>query len=89
MGVSLPHDVNERLVARLRERIRKIDAVQMDVDACGADGSHCERSVAIAMDMQMVVRLADGYRQRAIFWFDGHAFWIVPVRSRKAKLKLP
>ena len=89
MGASLAPDVNERLVARLRERVQAIDAAQVDVDACGAHGSHCERSIAIAIDIQSVVRLADDYRQLAIFWFDGRAFWIIPVRSNKAKLKLP
>lgn len=89
MGVSQAPDVNERLSARLRERARKIDAVQVDVDACGADNSHCESSIAIAIDMQSAIRLAGDYRQLAIFWFDGQCFWILPVRSGKAKLKLP
>ncbi|MEO7216853.1 MAG: DUF3293 domain-containing protein [Gemmatimonadaceae bacterium] len=89
MGARQPPDLNDALVARLREQARKIDAVQVDVDACGVDGSHCERSIAIEIDIQAAIRLADVYRQLAIFWFDGDAFWIIPVRSNKAKLKLP
>jgi hypothetical protein len=27
--------------------------------------------------------------QLAIFWFDGEAFWIFPVHSRNARLRLP
>ncbi|MEO9226455.1 MAG: DUF3293 domain-containing protein [Gemmatimonadaceae bacterium] len=89
MGVAQAADVNDALVARLRERARQIEAVQVDVDACGVDGSHCENSIAIAINIQAAIRLADVYRQLAIFWFDGDAFWIIPVRSNKAKLKLP
>ena len=89
MGVGQPADVNDALVARLREQARKIDAVHVDVDACGVDGSHCESSIAIAIEFEAAIHLADVYRQLAIFWFDGAAFWIIPVRSTEAKLKLP
>ena len=59
------------------------------VNACSPDGSHCEKSVAIALDMQSVIDLADRYRQLAAFWFDGEVFWIIPVRSSLPKVRLP
>jgi hypothetical protein len=89
MGVSQRDDVNARLAASLQEEARKLGATQLLVDACGAGSAHCESSIAIALDMQSVIRLADRYQQLAIFWFDGEAFWIIPVRSSKQKLKLP
>jgi hypothetical protein len=89
MGVTQAQEVNSRLAARLLDDVRKLRVTQMHVDACGADSSHCEASVAIATELRSVVRLADRYRQLAIFWFDGDAFWIHPVRSGKCALKLP
>lgn len=88
MGVTQPPETNDELVARLRIRVAGIGAVQAEVDACGVAASHCERSIAIAIDLQSVIRIADEFRQLAIFWFDGSAFWIIPVRSDKAKQKL-
>lgn len=80
---------NRRLAARLQGDAAELGAVQLCVDACSPDGSHREMSVAIALDLQSLVDLATRYQQLAIFWFDGAAFWIVPVRSSKTKVRLP
>ena len=89
MGLRHPAAENERLAASLQQEVAALIGTQLRVTACSPDGSHCEESIAIALDLRMVIDLADRYRQLAIFWFDGDAFWIIPVRSSKAKVRLP
>jgi hypothetical protein len=80
---------NERLAASLQQEVSGLSVAQSSVTAFSPDGSHCEKSVAIALDLESLIALADRYRQLAIFWFDGDSFWIIPVRSSMAKLRLP
>jgi len=89
MGEVQTTAVNTGLAARLQRDTAELTAVQSYVDACSPDGSHRESSVAIALDLQSLIELATRHDQLAIFWFDSEAFWIVPVRSSKAKLRLP
>ena len=89
MGLRQPAAENERLAASLQQEVAALMGTQLRVTACSPDGTHCEESIAIALDLRMVIDLADRYRQLAIFWFDGDAFWIIPVRSSKAKVRLP
>lgn len=88
-GVGQPETDNAALAARLQRDVATLGVAQSCVDACSPDGAHRESSVALELDPQALVDLAARYDQLAIFWFDGEAFWIVPVRSRKAKVRLP
>lgn len=89
MGVPQSSAINCRLAASLQKEVLGLKVVSVGVDACSADGSHCEQSVAIALDVCTLITMAARRDQLAIFWFDGEAFWIFPVRSRNARLRLP
>jgi hypothetical protein len=89
MGVTQPPAVNDALAASLQQEAAGLGVMHVCVDACSPDESHCERSVAIALDERSLIDIASRYEQLAIFWFDGDAFWIIPVHSRNARLQLP
>lgn len=89
MGVVQSAAANAALDASLQAAVAECGVAQSWLDACNPDGSHCERSVAIALDLQSLIELAYRYEQLALFWYDGETFWIVPVRSTAARLKLP
>lgn len=89
MGVTQLPAVNDALAASLQQEAAGLGVTHVCVDACSPDESHCERSVAIALDERSLIDLAHRYEQLAMFWFDGEAFWIIPVHSRNARLQLP
>ena len=89
MGVAQSPSVNSVLAASLQSDVAKLRVAQASLDACSPERSHCEHSMAIALDLPALIDLAYRYDQLAIFWFDGRAFWIVPVHSTKARLRLP
>ncbi len=80
---------NDALAASLQQEVAGLGVTRVCVDACSPDGSHCERSIAIALDERSAIDIAYRYEQLAIFWFDGEAFWIIPVYSRNERLRLP
>ncbi|HWG33707.1 MAG TPA: DUF3293 domain-containing protein [Gemmatimonadaceae bacterium] len=89
MGVPQLPAVNDARAASLLKVTAGLSVTQVRVDACSPDESHCERSIAIALDQRSAIDIARRYEQLAIFWFDGDAFWIVPVCSRNERLRLP
>jgi hypothetical protein len=89
MGVEQISVVNDALAASLQQVTAGLGVKQVCIDACSPDESHCERSVAIELDERSLIDIAYTYEQLAIFWFDGEAFWIVPVYSGKERLRLP
>lgn len=89
MGVEQPPETNAMLVAKLEADVARLNAHHVEVDACSPDSSRCEQSMAIDLHLESAVSLASRYDQLAIFWFDGAAFWIVPARSPKSRLRLP
>ena len=89
MGRGQLPAVNAALAASLQEETAELGVARVCVDACSPDRAHCERSVAIALDEASLIDIAYRYEQLAIFWFDGKAFWIVPVHSRNERMRLP
>jgi hypothetical protein len=89
MGVQQGQTVNSERTSNLRKELSKLGCSYVWLDACSPDRSHCERSVALALDLETVAGIARRYDQLAVFWFDGSAFWIIPVCSDNAALKLP
>jgi hypothetical protein len=90
MGIGQAASINSERAASLQMEAAALPATAIcRVDACSPDRSHCEMSVALALDLHSLVDLACRYHQLAIFWFDGEAFWIIPARSGNAKLRLP
>ncbi|MDQ2766256.1 MAG: DUF3293 domain-containing protein [Gemmatimonadota bacterium] len=53
------------------------------------DGTHRERGFAIAVGRGDAATFARSYRQLALYWFDGEAFWIDDVRTTRAPQRLP
>lgn len=89
MGANQSSDANAALAASLRMNVARLSVPKLEVDACSPDRAHCERSVAIALDLAALVDLGYRYDQLAIFWYDGRSFWIVPAHATLAKLRLP
>lgn len=89
MGLMQPPDVNACLAASLRKEVGKLQTVYRELDACSSDRTHCEHSIAIALDLEPIITLAYRYNQLGVFWFDGDVFWIFPAHSNKSPLKLP
>lgn len=88
-GENTDESVNERLAMKLHETLVSLGATFLHVDACSPDGSHCEDSVAVAVDREAATRLARELEQVAIFWFDGEKFWIVGALAGGDPVMLP
>jgi hypothetical protein len=59
------------------------------VDGVSPDGAHRERSVAVRLPRAEVVALGRHYRQSAVFWYDGHDFWLLGALVESAPQRLP
>lgn len=88
-GRALPEPVNAVRIEALRAEVAGLGVAWLGVVACSPDRSHCEESIAISIEMRSLIGIAQRYDQLAVFWFDGAAFWIEPVRSSNARLRLP
>jgi len=88
-GEDEDDEENDRRAARLSERLRSAGAMFFYVDACSPDGSHCEASVAAAIERDAATQLAREFEQVAIFWFDGEKFWIVGALAGGDPVMLP
>lgn len=62
------------------------DTVQ--VDGLDPDSPHRERGVALAWPLSQVIPLARRWEQSAIYWFDGHAMWVIGALTRTAPWQL-
>lgn len=76
-GRDLDPAENRRRAGQLELELANLGVFYVRVEACSPDGSHCESSVAAALDQERAVELAKNFEQVAIFWFDGRKFWIV------------
>jgi len=88
-GVRTPISQNSALAVNLQSEVKAIGCLALDVDACNPDRSHCEQSLAVAASKAEVAALGRRYDQLAIFWFDGHCFWIVDTSDNWADVPLP
>ena len=59
------------------------------VDGMSPDGSYREHSVAIVADREECIALARDLDQLAIFWYDGHHFWLYPAEIEETPIRLP
>ena len=89
LGRNLSPTENEERKRKLNRRLRQTGHRYLEVDACSADGSHCECSVAVIMEQDEAIALARDLEQVAIFWFDGLRFWIIGALVEADPLKLP
>jgi hypothetical protein len=89
LGEDLAPGINADRQRELEANLSSRGVQFVVVNACSPDATHCERSVAAAIAKGDALELARQYEQIAIFWFDGAAFWIVPVLARSKPLRLP
>lgn len=89
MGMQQSASINSARAAVLRDEVAALKVAHVDLDACSPDGSHCEDSIAVGIALEPLIAIANRYEQLAVFWFDGDVFWIEPVRSGNASLRLP
>lgn len=54
-----------------------------------AEGGHAEAGWALVVSREAAVAIARRWDQRALFWWDGLRFSIVPVLDEGAELALP
>jgi hypothetical protein len=75
--------------ARMRARLASSALHFTRADGESRDGTHRERGFAIAMGRGDAATLARSFRQLALYWFDGEAFWIDDVRTTRPPQRLP
>lgn len=75
--------------ALLEARLARTGVSFRLMDGVSPDGTHRERSVAVALARTEAVALARELHQHAIFWFDGASFWLCPTHSSTAPRRLP
>jgi hypothetical protein len=88
-GLDLDEAENERRAARLKESVRSLGAIFIQVNACSPDGEHCEPGVAVKLSLTAAGQLAREYGQVAFFWFDGERFWIAGGVAEMEPIALP
>lgn len=81
---------------RNRERTRHLgsmldarDAHFIRVDGVSPDGVYREESVAVNLERKEAIDLARELDQLAIFWYDGHDFWLYPAELEEKPVRLP
>lgn len=77
--------------ALLRDFLAELDAGAtryLRVDGCSRDRCHVEPGVALSWTCEAVVDLAVRWRQSAIYWYDGRAFWVIGALTRAAPWRL-
>lgn len=75
--------------ARLERELRDAGITFVRCDGVAPDGDYREHAVAMTADRATAVEIARRYRQLAIFWFDGRAFWLVGALADKPPQRLP
>ena len=75
-GKVLDAAENDRRFAGLEAELKSLGREYIVMDACSPDKSHCECSVAIIIDRDEALRIAERWEQIAIFWWDLERFWI-------------
>jgi hypothetical protein len=71
-------------LVRTRTLAAALEAADVDwvpLTGTAPDGAYAERCVAVRMPLREAERLARVEQQLALFWFDGAAFWLMPVEA--------
>jgi len=88
-GIRAGDDSNARRVAALRASLRRRGCRFVSVDGVSPDRTHGESGFAVDVPLEEAVKLARSLEQSALFWFDGEAFWVIPVLAAGEALRLP
>jgi hypothetical protein len=77
---------------RMRQLVETLNARHLHylmVDGVSPDGDYREHSVAVAAERDECIALARELDQLAIFWYDGHDFWLYPAEIEEEPVRLP
>jgi hypothetical protein len=89
LGQILEPASNRRLEAQLAAVVEGQWPGALRADGVSPDGSHCEAGWALPGPLEPARGLAARFFQRALFWYDGDHFHIVPVLARGPAISLP
>lgn len=82
-------ETNRKRTAALAEYLAGADLPAVPVAGRSPDGSHVEPGFGVRAPCQTARAIAREFRQTAIFWWDGEAFWIVEGWGEGAAVRLP
>lgn len=82
-------DENTRRAAHLDERVAALQVTACRADGRSPHGAHRERGWAIALPLEYAREVGREFEQAAIFWFDGDAFWLMPLDTEARPERLP
>ena len=89
LGQVLEPSANRRLTAQLEAVVARVWAGALRADGIAPDRSHGEAGWALPGPIEPARELAARFFQRALFWYDGDRFHIVPVLAAGPILSLP
>lgn len=89
LGQTLETAANRRLEAQFAPIVAGHWPGARRADGLAPDGSHSEAGWALPGPLEPARALAARFFQRALFWYDGDHFHIVPVLARGPVLSLP
>jgi hypothetical protein len=80
---------NDRDLATLVDALGRAGAPFVRVDGMAPDRGYRERCVAVVLPQREAMELATRFGQLALFWFDGHGFWLLPAEADEPPVPLP
>ncbi len=80
---------NERRTSALQRELEQRGVRHAPVDGMAPDGAYREHCLAVALPRVEAVALARRLDQLALFWFDGHDFWLLPAEADAEPERLP
>lgn len=89
LGRVLDDPANRALSRVLDALVRERHPGARPAHGRSPDRSHREPGWAIPLPLAEAERLAAGFFQNALYWFDGTGFVIVPVHAPGPRLRLP
>lgn len=76
-GLPAPAEQNAERRLALAAELAGQGARPVRIDGVSRDRRHVEIGVALCWPLERVRKLACRWQQSAIYWFDGHAMWLV------------
>ncbi|MGQ0704162.1 MAG: DUF3293 domain-containing protein [Gemmatimonadales bacterium] len=89
LGTRLEERANRRLCAVLERQVSARYPGARPAQGGSPDGTHREPGWALPISLEEAKRLAGGFLQNAVFWYDGEKFQVVPVHAPFEALTLP
>ncbi|HET9064782.1 MAG TPA: DUF3293 domain-containing protein [Gemmatimonadales bacterium] len=84
-GTRADPEANARRWHQFRQAL---PGTAVPVDGLDPDSAHRERGVGLGWPRSRVLALARQWEQSAIYWFDGHAMWVIGALTRTVPWRL-